>query len=357
MRKVLRTVLAIATCFTLATACDKDDEPVKEPVENPGENQEEPGKNPEEDPGENPENPGEDPGEEPGNEPGEEPGEVSDLEGSHYEYIVKSKRISKSGEFLSGFYYDNFWDDGWTFNYSVSELNSYLQLGNSMNIELFAGAKELFDGKEFDVTATSYPFSFKFQYVDTSIGTTVDVVIDNNNTEGASGTIALKRNARGSYDAVFDLSMNSGDVTVKGYYAEALQPRNTIYSTAKDEGLLATVKAVTLDISGDPCILYISTKDGEAGPNNYDVKGLVAKAEWKFDKFMAFSGQGSSIQWLDGVEYSSATANTTPVFGGNWKVTEPVTVAGGKKVAECSSTLFGNGNRFIYYYGEVKVIE
>lgn len=283
--------------------------------------------------------------------------EISSLEGSQYEYSVNSKDLKNSGEFLSGFFHKNTWDEGCTFNFSVSELKHFLQLGNSMNIEIYAGSKELYNGKEFNVAETELPFSFMLQYVDVSIGSTVDVVIDNNNRAGAEGTIALIPNARGSYDAVFDITMNSRDVSVKGYYAGEYKSRNTVYTT--DEGTIATVKGATLDISGDPCVLYLTTtnKEGEAGPDNYDIKGEVAAEEWAFNKFMAFSGQGSSVEWLDGIKYNSATAAETGFFGGNWRVMNVTTTPEGGKVAECSVMLFGNTVRDLYYYGDIKIIE
>ncbi len=281
--------------------------------------------------------------------------EISDLEGSQYEYIVKSKDISKSGIFGGGFYYKNFWDEGITLNYSVSEVKCFQQLGNSMNIEIYAGSHELYNGKEFNVAETDYPFSFKFQYVDTSIGNTVDVIIDNNNREGATGTITLIRNSTGSYDAIFDVTMDAGDVMVKGYYAGDLHDRNEIYSST--DGIIASVKSATLDLSGNPCILYLSTKGGMAGPDNYDIKGEVPADEWEFDKYMAFSGQGSSITWLDGAVYDKNSYETSPVIGGNWRVMSPFSVPGGKKVAECTSILFGENMRYAYYLGEIQIIE
>lgn len=282
--------------------------------------------------------------------------EISDLEGSQYEYSVKSIGLQNSGSFLSGFFHKNSWDEGCTFNYSVSELNHYLQLGNSMNIELYVGSKELYNGKEFNVAETELPFSFMLQYVDRSIGSTVDVVIDNNNREEAEGTIALIPNNRGSYDAVFDVTMKSGDVSVKGYYAGEYKSRNTVYTT--DEGTIATVKGATLDISADPCVLYLITnKEGEAGPDNYDVKGEVPAEEWAYNKFMAFSGQGSSVEWLDGIKHNISTKEETGFFGGNWRVMNVVSTPEGGNVAECTVMLFGNTVRYLYYYGDIKIIE
>lgn len=281
--------------------------------------------------------------------------EISDFEGSFYEYSVKSKDISKSGEFGGGIFYKNFWDEGMTFNYSVSEVMCIQQLGNSMNIELYVGSQQLYDGKQFDVAETDLPFSFKFQYVDMSIGNTVDVVIDNNHREGASGTITVMRNTKGGYDASFDLEMESGDVVVKGYYAGELHPRNVIYQ--KVEGIIAEIKSATLDLSGDKSVLYLSCNEGEAGPDNYDIKGEVAAEEWKYDTFMAFSGQGSKITWTNGETYDSSTSSSTPVFGGNWKVMTPYEVAGGQEVAECSAILFSSNMSYAYYLGAIKVIK
>ena len=281
--------------------------------------------------------------------------EISELEGSEYEYSVANKDLYKSGEFGGGFYYKNFWDEGITLNYSVSDVKYFQQIGNSMNIEIYAGAKELYDGKEFDVAETDYPFSFKFEYVDMSIGNTVAVTIDNENREGASGTITLTPNAKGSYDAIFDLALESGDITVNGYYAGELQDRNKIYTTS--EGTLGTVRSATLDLTGDTYILYLSTKEGEAGPDNYDIKGKVSAEEWQYGMFMAFSGWGSSVTWIDGITYDKASSATTSIFGGNWRVMPPITVEGDKKVAECSVTLFGSDVRNAYYLGEIKIIE
>ncbi|MDE6697655.1 MAG: hypothetical protein K2K25_12315 [Muribaculaceae bacterium] len=281
--------------------------------------------------------------------------DISELAGSFSEYAVKSKEISGTGTFGGGIFYKNFWDEGLTFNYSVSEVKCMQQLGNSMNIELYVGDKRLYNGQEFDVAKTELPFSFKFQYVDMSIGNTVDVVIDNEHREGASGTITVIRNARGGYDAVFDVAMESGDVTVEGYYAGELMPRNIIYQ--KDSGMVAEIKSASLDLSGDTCVLYLSTNEGEAGPENFEIKGEVASNEWAYDKYMSFSGQGSKITWLNGVTYDISTNETTPVFGGNWRVMTPFEVGGGVQVAECSTTLFSENMGYGYYLGEIKVIK
>lgn len=280
---------------------------------------------------------------------------ISELEGSFYEYSVKSKEISKSGTFEGGIFYKNFWDEGMTFNYSVSEIVCMQQLGNSMNIELYVGDKQLYNGQEFDVAKTDLPFSFKFQYVDLSIGNTVDVVIDNEHREGASGTIAVIPNAKGGYDAVFNVSMESGDVTVEGYYAGELYPRNIIYQ--KEEGIIGEIKSATLDLSGNTCILYLSTNEGEAGPDNFEIKGEVPSKEWTYNMYMAFSGQGSKITWLDGVTYNRNTADTSAYFGGNWRVTTPFEVEGDKQVAECMVTLFGSNMCYAYYLGAIKIIK
>lgn len=280
--------------------------------------------------------------------------EINVLEGSEYEYSVKSKGLNKSGSFGSAFFFKNTWDEGCTFNFAVAHLDQYLQLGGSMNIELYAGAQELYNGTEFNVAETDLPFSFKLQYVDVSIGDTVDVLIDNNNREGAEGTITIIPNNRGSYDAIFDVTMNSGDVTVKGYYAGEYKDRNTIYSTK--EGNLAIVKGATLDTMANPCVLYFTTNDEEAGPDNYAVKCEVPAEEWRFGKYMAFSGQGSSIEWLDGITYSKETAAETGYAGGNWRVMTPESTPSGSYVAECSSMLFGNPTLYLYYYGIIKII-
>lgn len=281
---------------------------------------------------------------------------ISEMEGSQYEYSVKSKGISKSGTFEGAFFYKNFWDEGMTFNYSVSDIKSMQQLGNSMNIELYVGNQQLYNGQAFDVAQTDLPFSFKFQYVDMTIGNTVDVVIDNDHRQGASGTITVMRNENGGYDAIFDVTMESGDVTVEGYYAGNLQPRNTIYQS--DSEKTAEIKSATLDLSGETCVLYLAINNKEAGPNNYAVKGEVSKDEWKYDKYMAFSGQGSKITWTDRVTYDSTTTSTTSVFGGNWRVMTPFEVAGGQQVAECTVTLFGSNKMcYAYYLGAIKVIE
>ena len=280
--------------------------------------------------------------------------EVNDvLVGSEYEYSVASADKSNSGSFGSAFFFRNPWDEGCVFNFSSSNVPHFTQLGNSMAIELYVGAKELYDGKEFNVAETDYPFSFKFQYV--NAGALVDVVIDNEHRVGAEGTIALIPNGRGAYDAVFDVSMDSGDVVVKGYYAGEYKERNTIYNTA--QGVIATVKGATLDISSNPCVVYFTTGEGEAGPDNYDVKGEVPANEWQFGKFMSFSGQDASREWINGVTYNSSTLDGSGYFGGNWRVMAPTFTPSGSTVAECSSMLFGNPTCYLYYYGDIKIIE
>ncbi len=280
--------------------------------------------------------------------------EIEVLEGSQYEYSVSSLNLERSGAFGSAFFYKNTWDDGCTFTLSSTAVKSYLQLGNSMCIELYVGDKELYNGNEFNVAETTLPFSFKFQYVDMSIGDLVTVVVDNNNHEGAQGTIALVPNLRGSYDAVFDLTMKSGDITLKGYYAGNYMPRNTIYSAA--DGILGTVQGATLDTSANPCVLYLTTNDGEAGPDNYDVKCEVPAVEWSYGRFMSFSGQDSSVEWIDGVTYSKATEAQTGYYGGNWRVMEPVETPSGNLVTECGIMLYGSPALYLYYYGEIKTI-
>lgn len=275
------------------------------------------------------------------------------LEVSSIEYEVKSREIYEDAVFRSGFYYKNTWNDGWAFTYSVSSLSSYTQLGSNAYVEIYVDSTELLNGKPFNVADTEYPFSFKFEYLDRAIGNTVPVTISNENRDGASGFITLTRNKDGLYNASFDLSLNDGDIIVKGYYADALQPRNTVFEGGK--GDVAVLQSATLDISLTPCVLYLSSKPGEAGPEQFDIMCEVSKDEWRFGKFMAFSGQGSSITWLDGFRYSKYTTNTG-IIGGNWRVMEPVSISDDKYVAECLALLFGSSNRYAYYYGEIKLI-
>lgn len=280
--------------------------------------------------------------------------EVNDvLVGSEFDYNVVSTGKSKSGSFKTAFLFKDTWDDGYVFNLSASRLNHFNELGGNMAIELYVGAKELYNGQEFNVADTEYPFSFKFEYVNG--GDLSAIVIDNEHRTGAEGTIAVIPNGRGTFDVVFDVTMDSGDATVKGYYAGEYNERNTIYNTA--DGVLGIVKGATLDISSNPCVVYFTTGDGEAGPDNYDVKGEVPASEWQFGKYMSFSGQDSSVEWINGVIYSTETKPQTGYFGGNWRVMEPTYTPSGHTVAECSSTLFGNPSCFLYYYGEIKIIE
>lgn len=281
--------------------------------------------------------------------------EPAEHEGSYYEYSVKSSDIAKSGELKRGFYLRDTWDDGWTFTYSVSAINSYIQLGNSTFIEISIGTDELLDGQPFDVATTQYPFSFKLEYLDMSQGDLVPVTIDNEHRAGASGHITMKQNSRGLYDAEFDLTLESGNVTVSGYFADALQPRNTVYDGT--DGPVAVLRSATLDISGDPCVLYLSSDKNAAGKDNYDIKCEVPAAEWQYGKFMAFSGQDSSVTWTDGVCYNSDSSKTTSIFGGNWIVYEPSPLADDSYLAECTTMLFGSPSCYAYYYGKIKIVE
>lgn len=274
--------------------------------------------------------------------------------GSEFEYMIRSKGISESGSFKKGFYHKNTWDDGWTFTYSVGDAANYTSLGNSSLMEIHVGAEELLNGEPFNVAETEYPFSFKIDYVDRSIGTTVPVTIDNDNRDDASGTITLKRNNQGLYDAYFNIEINGGDIIVKGYYADALQQRNTIYTN--DDGNVSTLRAATIDISADPCVLYLSTQNGTPGPELYDIKCEVPAAEWRFGKFMAFSGQKSNVTWIDGICYDKDSSKKTPVAGGNWRVMDPWEFTEGRYVAECQVMLFGSKGGAAYYYGEINFI-
>lgn len=274
------------------------------------------------------------------------------LVGSEYDYTVKSADKSNNGSFGSAFIYKNPLDDSYTFNYSTSSAKHFSDVGESTGVEIFVGAKELYDGTEFNVAETEYPFYFKFQY--TSGFNLKTVVIDNDNRAGAEGTISLIPNARGTFDAVFDVTMDSGDVTIKGYYAGDYQPRNTIYSSK--EGVLAIVKGATLDLSSNPCVLYFTSNDGEAGPENYDVMCEVPANEWRYGIFMSFSAQSSSVKWLDGFTYSYDTL-PDEYYGGNWRVMEPTYTPDGIAVTQCSVTLFGTPSLKLYYYGQIKIIE
>lgn len=276
-------------------------------------------------------------------------------EGSYFEYEVKSSNISKSGSFGCGFYLNNTWDDGRTFTYSVADINSYIQLDTRSFIEIYVGSAQLLNGESFNVAETEYPFSFKLAYLDISKGDIVSVVVDNNNRDGASGLITLKQNSKGYYNAQFDLVINSGDVTVSGYFADAMRSRNMIYSGEEDKFI--PINSATLDISADPCVLYLSGADGEAGPDNYDIKGEVPAKEWRFDRFMSFSGFDAAVNWIDGIRYDVNSSKTTPIIGGNWKVTEPVSIPDGGYVSQCTVMLFGPVSNYAYYYGEIKLIE
>lgn len=269
------------------------------------------------------------------------------IKGSEYEYAIKSRDISGDGSFRSAFYLR---DGGWTLSYSASRLSSYLQIGDNTYVEIFVGDDELGEGKVLNIADTAIPFSFKLVCIDRNTGETVTSKVDNSDRAGAAGSITLKRNSRGLYDVQYDLSLKSGDVTAKGVYADALQPRNMIYTGGV--GNVAQIRSVTLDLSGDPCMLYLSSQSGTAGPGNYDVKCEVPASEWRYDWFMSFSGQDASVVWADGIRYDKTTSSTTPVFGGNWKVTAPV--AG---VSECTVMLFGSLSCYAYYYGPVNVIK
>lgn len=273
------------------------------------------------------------------------------LKGSHYTYEIKSRGLSGSADFSSGFYLH---DAGWTFSYSVSGIKSYIQIGNNNYVEIYLGADELMDGKAFNVAETDYPFSFKFVCIDRSTGEELTMTADNNNRKDAAGTITLKRNIRGLYDAQFDLSLEAGDVTVSGYYADALEPRNMVYTGGV--GNVAELRAATLDISADPCVLYLSSQDGQAGPDRYDMKCEVPAKEWRYNYFMAFSGQNSSVTWTDGFCYNKESIKDTSYFGGNWKVSNPVALPEGGYAAECTAMLFGSVTNYAYYYGKINII-
>lgn len=289
-----------------------------------------------------------DPDSEPNN-----PDDPTRVEGSAIEYTVQSREISESNIFRSAFYYKNDWNDGWTFTLSVSGIGSYLELGGNAYVEIYVGAEQLLNGEAFNVATTPYPFSFKIEYLDRQNAATVPVTIDNSNRKGASGYITLTKNPQGLYDIHFNVSLNSGDINVGGYYIGDMQPRNTIYTSS--DGVISTLRSATLDLSGNNRILYLSTKPGTAGPDQYDIKGEVPAEEWRYGKFMAFSGQGSAITWIDGVCYSK---DTTPGIGGNWRVMQPTALPGGTYVSECTAMLFGGtGTFYAYYYGEIKVIK
>ncbi|MDE6338323.1 MAG: hypothetical protein K2K97_00870 [Muribaculaceae bacterium] len=274
--------------------------------------------------------------------------------GGFIDYTIASRDIVESGTLGCGFYCKNTWDSGWTFTYSVSKAVAYNQLGNNALIEIYVGAVELLNGEPFDVSETQYPFSVRFEYLDRSIANLVPVEINNKDREGAEGTIKFKRNSKGLYDVTFDLSFDNGDITVAGYYADALQPRNTIYEGGV--GDIEILRSATLDTSSDPIVLYLSTKNGVAGPDQFDIKGEVPAVEWRYDRLMAFGGQDSSITWINGETYSRKTSQTSSVFGGNWGVFDVETI-GEDKVGACKLMLFSTSNSFAYYYGKITVIE
>lgn len=271
------------------------------------------------------------------------------------EYTVKSRNISEKAPFRTGFYSKNTWDDGISFTYSVSGVNNYIQLGGNTFVEIYAGTEQLLNGKAFDVARTSHPFSFMIDYVDIERETSVQVKIDNNNRAGASGTISFKQNKNGLYDAQFDLTLDYGDITVKGNFSGGMKPRNIIYTT--QDGKIDEVRSASLDVSGDPCILYMSAKNGTAGPEQYDIKCEVPASEWKYGIYMAFGSQSSAVTWIDGFRYSAGTSNSSSVFGGNWRVLEPISIPGDGYASECRTTLYGNNSCFAYYYGEIKIID
>ncbi len=274
--------------------------------------------------------------------------------GSLLEFSAPGSDLS-SKTFGSAFYLKNTWDEGWTFSFSVSNTKTYINIGNNTYVEIYAGSKNLLNGEPFDVAETEYPFSFKIEYLDYNIGNLVTEMIDNNNREGASGTITLTPNGQGLYVAQFDLTLNSGDFIVSGYYAEDMKSRNMVYVSG--EGDIAELRSATIDTSSNPCILYLSAKDGTAGPEQYDIMCEVPAAEWRFGKFMAFSGQDSKITWTDGVCYNKNNTQTTSIFGGNWRVLQPTPIADGGYVSECTTMLFGAKECFAYYYGVIKLIE
>lgn len=277
------------------------------------------------------------------------------LSGSILDYTIASQGIYDTKLFQSGFYLKNTWSGGWIFSYSVSDLTSYMNIGNNTYVEIYVGADELLNGEPFDVATTEYPFSVKFEYLDIKAADLVPYYIDNDNREGASGTITFTQNSRGFYDVEFDVAMNNDDVIISGYYAEPLKPRNMIYNGA--EGEYGIIRSATLDTSGNPVVLYLSTQPGTAGPEQYDIMGQVPAKEWVLGKFMAFSGNSSKITWTNGVCYDQSTSQTTNIFGGNWRVMQPVPLPDGDYLAECTAMLFGQKNYFAYYYGVLKIIE
>ncbi len=267
-------------------------------------------------------------------------------------YYVQSREIYESGTFSSGFLYQNTWDEGMTFTYSLSPVKNYVDLGGNALVEIYIGSKQLLNGKPFDVAKTQYPFSFKMEYLDLEQSATVPVYIDNNSRVGASGSITFKWNDKGYYDTEFDVTLNNGDINTKGSWSGMPGPVNVVYEDKA--GTVATLRSATLDISGDPCLLYLSSEEGIAGPDKYDIMGEVPAVEWRYNYYMAFGSSFSAVTWIDGVRYDRSTADITPVIGGNWRVTTPKAIPGGI-ISECKVMLFGLGNA--YYYGEIKVIE
>ena len=72
---------------------------------------------------------------------------------------------------------------------------------------------------------------------------------------------------------------------------------------------------------------------------------------------MAFGGQDATVTWIDGVCYDKNSSKTTTVVGGNWRVSNLMSISDGRHVADCSVMMFGKNNSFAYYYGEIKLIE
>ncbi len=273
---------------------------------------------------------------------------------NYLSYSVESRNISDTDDLRSAFYLKNTWDEGWTFTYSIASVRSYIMLGNNATVEIYVGSKQLLNGQPFNVAQTNLPFSFTINYLDLENQRIVPVTIDNSNRSGATGTITLTQNSNGLYDADFDVTLNNGDITVKGQYAGEINNCNMISEPQKPN--VAIIRSATLDISSNPICLYLSTQAGTAGPGQYDIKCQVTKDEWRYGKFMAFSGQGSSITWIDGVTYSKNNSQND-IVGGNWRVSQPIELSNGINLSECCMTLYGTGNYFAYYYGEIKVIK
>ncbi|MDE7411756.1 MAG: hypothetical protein K2M94_06930 [Paramuribaculum sp.] len=275
-------------------------------------------------------------------------------QGSSCEYEVKSSDISYTGVFRSSFYLKNTWDEGWTFTYSVSGMNNYIQLGSNTFVEIYVGSQQLLSGEPFDVATTDYPFSFRIEYFDSAVGL-VPVSIDNDNRAGASGTITFKPNNSGLYDMYYDLTLNSGDITLKGFYVGEMQPRNMIFSGG--QGDLGMIRSATLDTSSSPCVLYLSTQSGTAGRNQYDIRCEISKNEFRYDWFFGFSFADCSVKWVDGVvyDYYKCKEESSAFFGGNWMVSNLKTIPGGGYVGECKITLYGSKTSFAYYCGEIKL--